>query len=105
MLQEKEARHDSEKRENLHIDISAQSLHTSFHGIENMLSRQSHSIHQIPVIGHHFRNSGLVNIVVVVGDAKVAFCQQHKAVARDIVLCDCLADNFLAAAVGVDVGL
>lgn len=46
-----------------------------------------------------------MNVVVVFGDAEVAFCQQHKAVAWDVVFCDCLADDFFAAAVGVDVGL
>ena len=46
-----------------------------------------------------------MDVVVVFGDAKVAFCQQHEAVAWDVVFCDCLADDFFAAAVGVDVGL
>jgi hypothetical protein len=46
-----------------------------------------------------------MDVVVVFGDAKVAFCQQHEAVAWDVVFCDCLADDFFAAAVGVNVGL
>ena len=45
-----------------------------------------------------------MNIIIIFGDAKVAFCQQHETVAWDLVCCNCFADDFFAAAVGVDVG-
>lgn len=43
--------------------------------------------------------------VVVVGDAEIAFCEQHQTGARDVVFGDCFADDLFAAAIGVDVGL
>ena len=62
-------------KQNLHINISTQSLDTGFHSIENMFSGKSDSVHQVSIIVHHLRDLGLVDGVIVVGNAKVAFRQ------------------------------
>lgn len=61
--------------QNLHINISTQSLDTSLHSIKDVFSGQSDSVHQVAIIVHHLWNLGLMDRVIVISNAKVAFGQ------------------------------
>lgn len=84
-----------------HINISAQSLDTLLNSIKDMLPRQPHAIHKLALIPPRGRNRRLSARVV---DAKVALGEDHDAVARDVVLAQRLAEDFLGYPVAVDVG-
>jgi hypothetical protein len=70
-----------------------------------MLPTQPALINHGPIIFHTIRpaNSRIREQRVI--DGVVALCQEHELVARDLVLLDCFADDELAAAEAVDVGL
>ena len=88
-----------------HIDIRTQPLDTRLDRIKNMLPRQPHLIHKLPIVNAVLgripfasRRSRRIN-------AEETFGENDQFRAWDFVLADGFADDFFGAAEGVDVGL
>ena len=88
-----------------HIDIRTQPLDTRLHRIKDMLPRQPHLIHKVPVIGAVFGRIPLPARRARRINAEETFREKDDFRARDVVFTDGFADDFFGAAEGVDVGL
>ena len=85
-----------------YVEVSAQSAHAGVHRIENVLPGQANPVDPVAVVPACGGDRRLLASVV---DSKIALGQDDYTVARDVVLCQGLSDDFLGATVGVDVGL
>lgn len=84
------------------IDIRAQPRHTRVDSVEDVFPRETNTVHEIAVVLGGHSDGRLFALVV---DAEEALAENDDSVARDRVLLECFADDFLGAAVRVDVGL
>lgn len=85
-----------------HIDIGTQSLNAGVDGIEDVLARQTNTVHKAAVV---VGGGGDGRHLAFVVDTVEALGEDDNTVAGDVVLLQGLSEDFLGLAVGVDVRL
>lgn len=84
-----------------HVNVSAETLNTTVHGLEDMLPREADLVHAGPIVTGQV---GWVDGSLVLVDELETFGHDDELGAGDVILLDGGADDFLGAAVGVGVG-
>lgn len=80
------------------VDVGAQSFHAGFNSVEDVLSTQADLIDHLPIVGTHGAHARLR---IVCCHSEIAFREDDKLAARDIVLLDGFGDDFFREAIRV----
>lgn len=85
-----------------HVDVCSQSLDTGINGVEDVFAGQANPVDEITVVNTGSRNGRKVTLVV---HTEVALGEDDNSVTGNRELLQGFSNDFLGAAVGVDIGL
>ena len=85
-----------------HVDVGAEAFDALLDRVEDVLAAEADLVDHLAVVGGY---AGDAQAGVFLDDAEVAFGEEDDFVARDVVLLQCLCDDLLRMAVGVDISL
>ena len=85
-----------------HVDIGTQSLDAGVDGIEDVLARETNTVHKAAVV---VRGGGDGRHLAFIVNTEEALGEDDNTVTGDVVLLQSLSEDFLRLTVGVDIGL